>query len=193
VLLSSALRRDDPAAIEQALRQAIEDIELETDNLRAIITDLRPSLLDDVGLLPAIDALLERRRQTDLEIESELLLPDPEQGGASLNKELETTVYRLVQEALTNVTKHAHASRVRVSVGLTDRDLVVEVADDGIGFDADANTDGFGLAGMRERVYLANGTFEVRSGEQGTTVRACLPANIEPTAEARSAANQAAS
>ncbi len=64
VLLASALRRGDADAREHAMRQAIEDIELETENLRAMISDLRPSLLDDLGLGPAIEALLERRRYT---------------------------------------------------------------------------------------------------------------------------------
>src|SRR5205823_2344663 len=68
VLLASAQRRNDALADEPAIRQAIEDIELETDNLRAIITDLRPSLLDDLGLLPAIESLLDRRREAGLEI-----------------------------------------------------------------------------------------------------------------------------
>ncbi len=109
VLLSSALRRADAAGNEEAMRQAIEDIEQEIGNLRAMISDLRPSMLDDFGLLPALEALLERRRQDGLGIESELALPDPEQGGTGLDPELETAIYRLVQEALTNVAKHAHA------------------------------------------------------------------------------------
>jgi signal transduction histidine kinase len=193
VLLASALRRDDPAAREEAIRQAIEDIELETDNLRAIITDLRPSLLDDLGLMPAVDALLERRRQAGLEIHSELALPDPEHGGVSLDRELETTVYRLVQEALTNVAKHANASTVRVSAGLTDGQVLVEIEDDGVGFDPDAQTSGFGLAGMRERVYLAGGAFEVQSNERGTAISARLPANAQTAAATRSVGQQTAS
>ncbi len=176
VLLASALRRDDPSVREEAIRQAIDDIELETDNLRAIITDLRPSLLDDLGLMPAIEALLERRRQTGLEIRSELALPDPQARGVSLDRDLETTVYRLVQEALTNVAKHATASTACVSVRLTNGEVLVQIEDDGVGFDPDAQTAGFGLAGMRERVYLANGSLEIRSSEGGTTVRAELPA-----------------
>jgi signal transduction histidine kinase len=193
VLLAAALRRGDAAATQQAIRQAVEDIELETDNLRAIITDLRPSLLDDLGLLPAIDALLERRRQAGLEIEGKLSLPDPERGGVSLDKELETTVYRLVQEALTNVAKHARSSHARVSVGLAEGQLVVEIQDDGVGFDPAAQTSGFGVVGMRERVYLTDGTLEVQSNERGTTVRARLPVKpCVPTAMP-SVADQAAS
>jgi signal transduction histidine kinase len=193
VLLASSLRRGDPAAQERAIRQAIEDIELETDNLRAIITDLRPSLLDDLGLVPALDALLERRRQAGLEIHGELGLPDPERGGCSLEKDVEATVYRLVQEALTNVAKHAHASHTQVSVGVTDGEIVVEIEDDGVGFDPAAQTSGFGLAGMRERIYLAGGTIELQSGNDGTTVRARLPVSGRTAGVTHSVAEQAAS
>jgi len=173
VLLASALRRSDPDERERAIRQAIEDIEVETDNLRAIITDLRPSLLDDLGLLPAIEALLERRREAGLEIVSDLELG----GLRAEDPERETTIYRLLQEALTNVAKHARASLVRVSARAEEGgNVVVEVEDNGVGFDTESGTSGFGLAGMRERVYLAGGTLEVRSGEAGTRVRAELPA-----------------
>jgi signal transduction histidine kinase len=173
VLLASSLRRGDPAATEQAIHQAMEDIELETDNLRAIINDLRPSLLDDLGLLPAIDALIERRRASGLEIVSAVDLADL----GTLDTELETTIYRLLQEALTNVAKHAGATAVRVAATLDDTgELVVQVEDDGVGFDTEEQTSGFGLAGMRERVYLAGGTLEVRSGQTGTVVCARLPA-----------------
>jgi signal transduction histidine kinase len=191
VLLASALRKDDPPAREEAMRQAIEDIELETDNLRTIITDLRPSLLDDLGLVPAIDALLERRREAGLEIHSEL--PDAERDGLRLPKELETTVYRLVQEALANVGKHARASAGRVSLRLVDREIVLEVEDDGVGFDPAIRASGFGLAGMRERVYLANGVLEVQSDERGTTIRARLPAAGNAAPETGLVAEEAAS
>jgi signal transduction histidine kinase len=173
VLLASAVRRGDPETGAQAMRQAITDIEEEIANLRALITDLRPSLLDDLGLLPAIEALLDRRREDGLQIEAELALPEP--GATGRDPELETTIYRLVQEALTNVVKHAQASRARVSVRLTNGDVVIEVSDDGTGFDLAATSRGFGLAGMRERAYLAGGTLELQSDSGGTRVHARLP------------------
>jgi signal transduction histidine kinase len=175
VLLASPLRRNDAAANEEAMRQAIQDIDLEIGNLRAIISDLRPSLLDDVGLLPAIKALVDRRRAAGLEIETELSLPDPERGGQGLPAELETTIYRLVQEALTNVVRHARANTVRLVVELAEEGVTVEVHDDGVGFDPGARTAGFGLAGMNERVYLAGGSIELTSGSTGTLLRAQLP------------------
>ncbi len=171
VLLASAQRRNEAIASEPAIRQAIGDIELEIENLRAIITDLRPSMLDDLGLRPAIDALLDRRRAGGLEIVSEVALDDLD----GLDPELETTIYRVLQEALTNIVKHARAGSVRVSARAVDGEVRLEVQDDGGGFDIDAETTGFGLSGMRERVYLAGGQLEVDSGETGTTVRARLP------------------
>src|SRR6202022_4711045 len=99
--------------------------------------------------------------------------------------ELETTVYRLVQEALTNVAKHANAERVRVEVVASNGQVSVEVADDGSGFDIAAVDAGFGLTGMRERVALAGGTIEIASGRGGTSVRAALPAHYtDPAGEA---------
>jgi two-component system, NarL family, sensor histidine kinase DevS len=175
VLLSSALRQNDDATRVDAMRQAIEDIELEIGNLRGIISDLRPSLLDDLGLGPALDALLDRRRQSGLEIRADFALPQRGQDASVLAPELETTIYRFVQEALTNVVKHADAGSVEVRIHALTSHVLVEVRDDGRGFDTEARSDGFGLGGIRERVYLAGGTLELDSGQQGTLLRAHLP------------------
>ena len=76
VVLASIVGRGDASTKDDAIRHAIADIELEIENLRRIITDLRPSILDDLGLLPAIEALLDRGRDAGLEIRSEVMLPD---------------------------------------------------------------------------------------------------------------------
>jgi signal transduction histidine kinase len=178
VLLASTVGRGDADSRDQAMRQAIEDIELEIGNLRGIISDLRPALLDDLGLVPAIEALLDRRRDAGLDVSSEISLPDAADLRAALSPELETTVYRLVQESMTNVVKHADATAVHVCVSLQNDRLVVDVSDDGRGFDPEARTAGFGLAGMRERVYLAGGELEVTPGDGGTTVRCTLPVAV---------------
>jgi two-component system, NarL family, sensor histidine kinase DevS len=175
VALASVLGRGDAATKDAAIRQAIEDIELEIANLRGIITDLRPSMLDDLGLVPAIEALLDRRRDAGLDVVSELDIPPRLSRRGGLDPQLETTIYRLVQEALTNVVKHARANRVRVLLTTVDGEVRIEVEDDGVGFKTDSRTDGFGLAGMQERVYLAGGSLEVKSGPTGTFVRATLP------------------
>lgn len=177
IQLASAERRGSLEDYRGAVRQAISDIELETDNLRSIIADLRPSLLDDIGLHAALEALIERRRQHGLAIEATLDLPT----GDGLGPELETTVYRLVQESLTNVVKHANAEHARVLVRAGEK-LVVEVQDDGTGFDPETRTNGFGVAGMRERVYLAGGRIELGSTGEGTLMRAELPLADAPPA-----------
>ena len=192
VLLASALRREDAEFSERAMHQAVEDIELEIENLRAIITDLRPSLLDDLGLLPAIESLVERRRHDGLEISAEFAGLGPAGVDGALAPELETTIYRIVQEALTNVSKHARATRAGVTIGFGDGDVIVEVADDGEGFDAGTQSNGFGLKGLVERVYLAGGTLKLDSGEQGTRLRAQLPAR-RASGEPAAGADQLAS
>jgi signal transduction histidine kinase len=182
VLLSSALRRDDSQLAREAMRAAVAQIEREIDNLRAIITELRPAALDELGLRSAIEGLLDRHReQSGFRLDGELALPDPAAGEQRLTEDLETIVYRLVQEALTNVAKHAQANVVRVTVSESDGQLSIEVQDDGAGFDPETTSHGFGLAGMQERVILAGGTLSVESNDRGTLVRASLPARRRHT------------
>jgi signal transduction histidine kinase len=179
VLLSSALRSEDPQRASEAMREAVEHIEREIENLRAIITELRPAALDELGLRTAIEALLDRHReQSGFAIEDELSLPGRAPGEERLDGDVETAVYRLVQEALTNVAKHARASSVRVCVRGSGEELLIEVQDDGLGFDVEEPGGGFGLAGMHERVSLAGGTLKVESGATGTLVRARLPRSL---------------
>ncbi len=186
LLLSAALRHDDLEHAQGAMREAVAHIEREAENLRSIITELRPAALDELGLKTALEALLERHQeQNGTEVQGRLELP------AIGDAELESTVYRLVQEALTNVAKHARAENVQVAVAGADGQVSIEVQDDGTGFDTDTKTEGFGLVGMRERVSLAGGTLQISSGERGTLVRVRLPNSASDTA--RSAPQQAAS
>ena len=170
--ISAAAREPDAVRMREQLAELGERVAGEIQNLRAIITDLRPAALDQLGLRPALESLVERVAATEgLDARLDVDLPRP------LGSAVETTVYRLVQEALTNVAKHAGASRVSVRVATGDGDRVdVLVADDGRGFDASAPSDGFGLRGMQERVQLAGGSLDVRSGGSGTEVRAEIPA-----------------
>ena len=181
VLLAGTLRRGDSARYERAMADAIEGISQGIEGLRAIIADLRPAALDEIGLQPALEALVHRRSTDTLKIVSRLELPGRGFGSPALDPELETTVYRLVQEALTNVSKHSSARTAQVTVTAAPRALTVEVRDDGAGFDTEVATAGYGLAGMRERVYLVGGTLEVSSEpDTGTTIRARLP--VRPAA-----------
>ncbi len=193
LLLSSARRGDDLARAQAAMTEAIEHIEREIANLRSIITELRPAALDELGLRTAIEALADRQReQSGLEIETHLALPTRADVESRLGDALETAVYRLVQEALTNVVKHAQATRVRLVVADVDGELLIEVQDDGAGFDPELASDGFGVAGMRERVALAGGSLGIDSDQRGTLVTARLPRE-GAQAPAPSRSHQAAS
>ena len=170
VLLSSAHRRGDPDALEQSVREAIDYIGTEIESLRTLITELRPAALDEIGLAPAIDSLAKRLAAVEgLEVDLDVEI------GGRLDPEIETTVYRIVQEALTNIAKHAQAECVSIRVALDFDTVRVEVTDDGRGFDPDARVAGFGLVGMRERVALANGQLDVESAAGRSVVRATLP------------------
>jgi signal transduction histidine kinase len=179
LLLSQASRLDHPDATGSVLRRAIDDVSREIENLRAIITELRPAALDQLGLRPALASLAQRTASVaGLDVATDFALRDDDR---RLSPALETTAYRLVQEALTNVVKHACASRVEIVVHEAAEALDVCVADDGTGFDAAAANTGYGLVSMRERVELAGGALHVKSGPTGTAVSAHLPL---PTADA---------
>ena len=142
--------------------------------MRHLITELRPASLDELGVKPALEALVERvATVNDLEIDLKYESGNEPTRHANV---VETTIYRLVQEALTNAVKHADARRLEVSV--IERGAVVEirVSDDGVGFDPEAHAEGFGLIGMRERVLLAQGTLAIESKPgRGTTLRFRIP------------------
>jgi two-component system, NarL family, sensor histidine kinase DevS len=115
--------------------------------------------------------------QSGLDIVAEIRLAY-EDGAADQRHttEVESTMYRLVQEALTNAVKHAGAARVEVAIDDRSGTIDIQVRDDGRGFDAEDVGAGFGLLGMRERVGIVNGTLEVQSQiGRGTTVRARIP------------------
>jgi signal transduction histidine kinase len=177
LLLAAARRRGDARQTELAVDEAIEHIQQEIENLHAIISDLRPAALDQLGLRPALEVLIETRGSADgsLAIASELALPDPADGDVRLSPEVESTIYRFVQEALTNVVKHAHARHARVAVIAEEGAVSIEVGDDGSGFDTGARASGFGLANMRERVMLAGGTLTIDADAGGTRLTARIP------------------
>jgi signal transduction histidine kinase len=158
-----------------AMAEAIGHVSAEIESLRALIAELRPPALDQLGLEPALASLVQRTATTSgLEIAADVRLGGD---GDRLQPELETTVYRIVQEALTNVAKHARATTVAVAVREADGCVDVRVADDGAGLGAGPRSSGgFGLVGMRERVELAGGELRIEGGRDGgTVVRARLP------------------
>jgi signal transduction histidine kinase len=177
ILLSSARRAEERSDLDGALKQAIDQVTDEIQNLRSLITDLRPAALDELGLQAALEALIDQRRdQSSLELDAHIdLAREPQHAPTRLEPELEAAIYRLVQEALTNAIKHAGASRLRVEVVEQDGCVLATVSDDGKGFDTGASHAGFGLTSMRERVTLAGGELEISSDDGGTTVNARFP------------------
>jgi signal transduction histidine kinase len=182
VLLAGARRARELGAVQATIETALEQIDTEIAGLRRLITDLRPAALDVFGTQSALEALAERIAATsglDVALDVDVAHESGQPGGRPAAT-IEDTLYRLVQEALTNVVKHADASRVEVTLREQDGTIEVAVADDGRGFDPAAGTDGFGLMGMRERVTLAGGRLAVESAAgAGTTVRASIPARRE--------------
>jgi len=178
VMLGGARRAGDAAALTEAIDGAIELLTVGVSNLRSLIADLRPASLDELGVEAALESLIDRVRTTSgLQVQYAIELPDGGDGAATrLDPEIEATVYRLVQEALTNTTKHAGAESVSVTVATRGDGLEIEIRDDGRGFDSGAPAAGFGLLGMRERLALVGGSLDVAGAAgQGTTVRARIP------------------
>ena len=161
----------DASERERAI-QAVREQVLETlHDVRRLAVELRPKALDDFGLVPAVERLLESfAEQTGLRVDFEARLED------RLPSEIETALYRIVQEALTNVVKHARARSVSVVLARGADTISALVEDDGRGFDFDPNGDGLGLAGMRERLVLLGGRLKIESApDRGTTIVAEVP------------------
>ena len=177
VRLAASLRLE-PAEMGEAVATAVTQIEDEIANLRSLITELRPAALDELGLGAAIEGLADNHAATTgMGIQVNLALA--REGGIvseRLDRELESSVYRLVQEALTNVAKHAEAEAVWIDVAQDKTSISIVVRDDGIGFDMDERPTGFGLIGMRERVALAGGSLTIVSTPGvGTVLRGRIP------------------
>lgn len=176
--LAAQLQESRPRTVIEAIREAVAELEREIQTLRALVTDLRPAALDDLGAQAAIEDLAERARGRGLEVELAIDLAY-EQGRHPTRHvtEVETAMYRIVQEALNNAAKHGHASLARVEVVEDASTVRMTVRDDGRGFDPTAQTAGFGLVGMRERVELLHGSLEVKSSPgHGTTIEITVPA-----------------
>jgi signal transduction histidine kinase len=177
LVLSAARRGKNPETMATGIDQALEQLDLDITTLRALITELRPAALDQLGLEPALRALVDRAIRGGLDVDARIELAfEGDHDPVRLAAELETGVYRIVQEALANATKHGAASRATVAVVEEGGRVTVSIGDDGAGFDPLVATSGFGLAGMNERVELLGGEISVQSGSgQGTTVSVSLP------------------
>jgi signal transduction histidine kinase len=168
--LEDVVETDDGRARAAALRELVVKT---LQDVRRLAVELRPAALDDFGLVPALERLVDSVRESaaiDIQLEAAL-------GDERLGSEAETTLYRFVQEALTNVVKHARAARVSISLVRKDGSVSAVIEDDGRGFALDeVRTDALGIAGMRERAALVGGRFLVESTPgRGTTLAVEVP------------------
>ena len=157
--------REAVAAVRELVVSTLQDV-------RRLAVELRPSALDDLGLVPAIDRLAQSYGGSGLTVDVEAQI-----GDARLPEPVETTLYRIVQEAVTNVAKHAEARHLSITLTRKNGSVVAIIEDDGKGFDPQAaESDGLGLLGMRERLSLVGGTLRVEAAAgTGTTIAAEVP------------------
>jgi len=163
--LAEAKLARDPDAARNLIVAAAAEAASANEELRELARGLHPSILSGRGLGPALEAL-GWRAPVPVEVDA---MPDER-----LPRPVEVAAYYVVAEALTNVAKYAGASHATVRIAQVDSELVVEVADDGIG-GADASN-GSGLSGLADRVGASDGTLSVSSPPgRGTTIRAVVP------------------
>ncbi len=177
VLLSK--KENPPGEASEKLKEVIVLIQRTIEEMRRILAALRPSILDDLGIIPTINWLCREFQQThaELVLEKDVAVDEQDVPG-----ELKTVIYRVIQEGLNNVAKHSRAQRVRVSLTGKDQILVLEIEDDGTGFDEREKTGpagtvgGIGLHSIRERTRFSGGSFEMKTVPgKGTLIRAAWP------------------
>jgi signal transduction histidine kinase len=176
--LQTQLMKMGSGAGGEGIESSIGLVDDALERVRSLSLDLRPSQLDDLGLQPALRWYLDRQsRNTGLEVQFTAELPQER-----LDPDVETACFRIAQEAMTNILRHAGAKRVRVNIHARDGELELLVEDDGKGFNVPAaqaravSGQSLGLLGMQERAELAGGRIEMSSAPgKGTRVQARFP------------------
>lgn len=164
---------DEMTEQKRDIADLIDLIEQLGDQIRSISSDLRPDLLDDLGLAPTIEWYLKEFGERHPTIRADFQAVGMKK---RLPLEMELVLYRIFQESLNNVVKHARATHVGVRLTYSYPKVILLVQDDGVGFTLNQRTAGIGLIGMRERAVSMEGGLDIRSvPEKGTTVRAELP------------------
>jgi PAS domain S-box-containing protein len=179
--LDNLLRREHglKTSVAGELKDIQEQLNQGVKFVQRFIKNLRPPLLDDLGLVPALRSLTNSLEDSDGIITSFTVSGKEKR----LTAENELSLFRIVQEALTNIKKHAEASEVKVTVAFNNGGLKLTVQDNGTGFDLPGSMDSLplagklGLMGMQERVWLLGGSLAIESyPHQGTTLRVEVPA-----------------
>jgi signal transduction histidine kinase len=164
----------DEGALNCATAALRELVVATLQDVRRLAVELRPKALDDFGLVPALERLVETFGEaTGIDVQLEVQLPE-----VRLAPEVETTLYRTVQEGLTNVARHSGARKVSILIVRRESSVTALVEDDGQGFALDelAGSKGMGLDGMRERIELLEGRLDVESAPgSGTTLVVEVP------------------
>jgi signal transduction histidine kinase len=162
----------DPEKIGERLAETFALVDETIKSIRRIASDLRPGILDDFGLDAAVEWQLQQfRERTGMEVKLEADLAEER-----LSKDMATAAFRVLQEALTNVARHAEAKNVAVMIRTTDDELLLVVQDDGRGLQADPNRRSLGLLGMRERARQLGGSVIVaNAAERGVQVEMRVP------------------
>jgi signal transduction histidine kinase len=156
-----------------ALVELREHVVNALQDVRRLAVELRPAVLDDYGLVPALERLIDAfGEQSNVRVDFHSAL-----GETRLPSEVETALYRVVQESLTNIVKHAHATRISVTLARRETGVAAVIEDDGAGFEPrTVREGGVGLLGMRERLALIDGRLEIESRPgAGTTIVAEVP------------------
>lgn len=178
--LAEIQRLQPPEEVRSHTARISEQLDMVSDQLRRLSHELRPPILDQLGLMPALQFLSDGfRKRAGLKIEIENFIADR----GRLPQAIETALYRTVQEALNNVTKHARAKTVRVRIWIEQGLVNCTVKDDGTGIGAQKKEDGgssgvkgLGLLGIRERISSLHGAFEMSSKPgSGTELRVSIP------------------
>jgi signal transduction histidine kinase len=164
--------RVDSPEIQQKFETIVQMLDEAVVSVRKIASDLRPSILDDFGLIDALEwHSNEFTKRSGISVE--FSYPDKE---VSLDPEINIGLYRIYQEVLTNVARHADAKNVKAAFTISPEQLFLTIADDGKGFDSSQGTSSLGILGMKERAYLIGGKVSISSVRgKGTVVEVVVP------------------
>jgi signal transduction histidine kinase len=164
----------EPRPCQKNLEQVRQKLDGLVAFIRRIASSLRPQVLDGMGLVKALQLLARNtERNTELTINVEASVEEP------LEWMLSTTIYRIVQESLTNVVRHAKASEVNITIVQEDETIKVQISDDGVGLqNMESTVDSLGIIGMRERAKMMTGELSISDTGHGTTVKAILPRTL---------------
>jgi len=178
--LCSARLENAPEEVHQALQEAQDMVNRSIEEIRRIITGLRPTMLDDLGLVMALRKyirFIQEKAPYSLKIELN------EGGTPALTPEAETALFRIAQEGLNNVLKHSRCSNASLSLEIEDGELLLKIEDDGVGFEFPGiqhrATHSYGLVGMRERAESLGGSLEINTVPgDGTRITARFPLSV---------------